>query len=172
MVHSFIRRYSTRYTRTSFTSIDPCVTLVYRYLRRYFRKYDTIVLPYLFPFFKTTCTIVYSCTFEGTFVHSYIQCCALYGSTKVPSKVLSYFRKYFRTIMILYFRKYVYFHYCTLYTYSTYQFLAKSTIDSANGDMILYVYSCTVHVALRVRSAVRKYGSTKVRLYFHRYVRK
>ncbi len=101
MVHSFIRRYSTRYTRTSFTSIDPCVTLVYRYLRRYFRKYDTIVLPYLFPFFKTTCTIVYSCTFEGTFVHSYIQCCALYGSTKVPSKVLSYFRKYFRTIIVL-----------------------------------------------------------------------
>jgi hypothetical protein len=131
-----------------------------------------MILSYFRIYFRSSKLRVLSCTA----VHSYIQCCMCvvrkYESTKVPSKVLSYFRKYFRTIMILYFRKYVYFHYCTLYTYSTYQFLAKSTIDSANGDMILYVYSCTVHVALRLRSAVRKYGSTKVRLYFHRYENK
>ena len=101
MVHSFIRRYSTRYTRTSFTSIDPCVTLVYRYLRRYFRKYDTIVLPYLFPFFKTTCTIVYSCTFEGTQLHTVLCVVRKYESTFEGTFVLSKVRKYFRTIIVL-----------------------------------------------------------------------
>jgi len=132
-----------------------------------------MILSYFRIYFRSSKLRVLSCTAVPSKVHSYIQCCALYGSTKVPSKVLSYFRKYESTfVLLLYFRKYVYFHYCTLYTYSTYQFLAKSTIDSANGDMILYVYSCTVHVALRVRSAVRKYGSTKVRLYFHRYENK
>ncbi len=132
-----------------------------------------MILSYFRIYFRSSKLRVLSCTAVPSKVLSYI---ATYSVVRC-TEVRKYLRRYFRTfestfVLLLYFRKYVYFHYCTLYTYSTYQFLAKSTIDSANGDMILYVYSCTVHVALRVRSAVRKYGSTKVRLYFHRYVRK
>ena len=133
-----------------------------------------MILSYFRIYFRSSKLRVLSCTAVPSKVHSYIQCCALYGSTKVPSKVLSYFRTFESTfVLLLYFRKYVYFHYHTVRCtrmYSTYQFLAKSTIDSANGDMILYVYSCTVHVALRVRSAVRKYGSTKVLSKVRKYV--